>query len=350
MATVAHAARNIRTIVRHYGVRKLNPTNSLDKLPLNILFLTQRRLNLPWQSSLQEILENSRMLRALPNGLRVSYITEQVSAHACVRNPIMLGQRGHVNIWPFPNSTAVPIDGSVVPQDAVEFRDDVYTALNVSSMLISKDADGGLRIAPPPLVVGYSRRAGRSSVLGKGVHAAGTVRRFSDEDETWFSNMLAEETKKQGVELRIFTISAKEKFVQQVNHIQKIGFLVGIHGANLANCIFMRPFGAILEIFPANMVSNCYMAGANSGLAYFNHTARVEASPEESGCTRDEERCWVLTRQRMVKISTKEDRDKIQSYMQKGVARLIDLNKRFGQSGIPVEFDRVSSTYSIIGV
>lgn len=288
------------------------------------------------------------MAHALPRGLRVSYITEQKQSHVCVRNPVLMGQRGHVNVWPFPNATAVVTDGSAAPKDAVDFRTDVYDALGIQTSAITRDTRGAVQtIAPPPLIVAYARRAGRSSVIGMGVHAAGTVRRFSKLDETWFSAMLREETEKRNVKLQVFTTSANDTFEYQVRQMEQVGFVVGIHGANLANCIFMRPFGAIMEIFPAKMFSSCYIAGSNSGLRYFEHEAKVEATPQESGCAPDERLCWRLTRQRMVKISTTEDRRVIRKHVQDGIEHLIELNQNF-PDGIPVEYDAISSTYSIV--
>lgn len=347
IAMVAHAAVNIETIVAHYGKNRIFPRDAFRTLPLNVLFLSRRRFSLPWQLSLEQILMSGRVARVLPNGVRVSYLAEQSSSYVCVRNPVLMGQRGHTNAWPFPNATEIALDGSEVPSDAIDFRNDVYTALRLRPAPISRGVDGVLRIPPPPLVVGYSQRAGRESIVGMGVHAAGTVRRFSDEDEQWFSEMLHNETMAGGVGLQTFLTTAEDTFEHQVRRMEKIGFVVGIHGANLANCIFMRPFGALFEIFPANMSSSCYFGGSNSGLAYFEHAARVKATPQESGCTEEEVRCFTLARQRLVKIGTREDRDLIRQRVQQGIEHLLRLNSKY-KNGVPVVYDRVSATYRII--
>lgn len=348
IAHVAHAVSNVHTVLAHYGFHKLNPQNASRTLPLNVLFLNQRRSNLPWQVSLETILANGRMSRIFPKGLRVSYIAETSASHVCVENPVLLGQRGHVNAWPFPNSSEIVCDGTQVPKDAIEFRQDVYSALDIQPPAMFHDSDGNVHLNPPPLVLGYARRAGRTSTVGMGVHAAGTARRFSDEDEIWFSEMLQNETKASGIEFREFLTTPDETFAEQVKKLEQIGFVVGIHGANLANCIFMRPMGALLEIFPANVYSPCYIAGSNSGLAYFVHEANVEASPEESGCSKDEKRCWKLTRQRLVKIGTKKDRDVIRNYVRSGINHLLRIHKKYG-NGVPVKYNPLSANYEING-
>lgn len=344
ISTVAHAVNNIHIILAHYGLHKLRPSDALEKYPLNLLFLTQRRSKLPWQISLETILINGRMSRVVPKGIQVSFITEKPGTHVCIENPVLLGQRGHVNAWPFPNSTEIALDGTQVPKDAIHFREDVYSALGINPGPMFRHENGALYLHPPPLVLGYARRAGRSSAIGMGVHAAGTVRRFSDVDEAWFTQMLTNETRAAGLQFRDILTTPDETFVEQVKKVEKVGFIVGIHGANLANCIFMRPMTALLEIFPANVDSSCYIAGSNSGLAYFKYEAELEASPQESGCSKAEKRCWKLTRQRMVKIGTERDRTTIRNYVRLGIAHLIRLNKDYPH-GIPVHYDLLSSYY-----
>lgn len=347
IAFVTHAAANIHTIIDHFGENRLTPPDSMTRYPLSILFMTQRRANLPWQDSLERVLTRGRIAHILPKGLRMSYLTNTSSSYVCVRNPVLMGQRSHVNAWPFPNVTEIALDGTAVPRASIEFRSDVYSALHIEPAPISPIGKDGVRhIPPPPLVVAYARRPGREANIGMGVHAAGTVRRFSEDDEQWFVEMLRVETQAANVELQVFTGTAEDSFDLQVKRMEKVGFVVGIHGANLANCIFMRPFGALFEIFPANAYSTCYVAGANSGLAYFVHFAKVEASPDESGCSAKEIRCHVLKRQRLVKISTEEDREGIRENIRRGIQHLVDMNLRYPQ-GVPVEFDRLSGTYQI---
>lgn len=348
IAAVAHAVVNLPTILAHYGLHKLNPPNALDDYPLNILFLSQRRSGFPWQSGLETVLTSGRMSRVFPRGLQVSFISDQSSSHVCIENPVLMGQRGHVNAWPFPNSSEIVLDGSQVPKDSIEFRQDVYSALDIQPPPIFRDDHGLLRIRVPPLALGYAKRGGRSSVVGAGVHAAGTVRRFSDDDEAWFLDMLTNETRSREIELHEFLTTSDETFADQVKKTEKVGFIVGIHGANLANCIFMRPMGVLLEIFPANVSSSCYIGGSNSGLAYLVHEAQVKASPQESGCSIDENRCWKLSRQRLVKIGTKGDRDALRDLVRRGISYLTWINVNF-PDGVPVRYDPLTSYYVFNG-
>lgn len=365
IATVSHVASNIDTIISHFGPDRIRPVDARDALPLNILFTRRRRKDIPWANNLERALFEGRIASALPKGTKVSYLTDLASAgskYACVRNPISMGQRGHVNAWPFANSSEINLDGSQVPRDSIGFRSDVYKYVGVDEppmhLLNEREADSEKanqtfgkivgRVPVPPLVLGYSKRQGMNSTVGSGVHVAGTVRRFSEDDEEWFTEMLTYETKKVGVALKVFTPSPEEPFDLQVRRMVDVGFVVGIHGANLVNSLFMRPFGAFFEIFPANMKSMCYKAGANSGLKYLKHYAVVEATPEESGCDTSNHRCFQITRQRMVKISTEKDREGIRQNVRSGLRHIIQLNNDYSsQGGVPVTYNWVTGTYDI---
>lgn len=348
MSMVANVAANIRTILQH---STQTPVSLLDERPLNILFYAP--VNLPWQASFERVMLQGRLRHVSPHGVRVRRLTQMDGRHVCVRHPVSLGQRGHVNAWPFANSSVVSLQGSTVPVDAVAMRADIYQALSISPPPSTSTTDNATttttttRIVAPPLVLGYSRRAGRDSVVGNGVHAAGTVRRFSDADEAWFEAMLRNETQAAGIGLTTFVTTADESFDEQVRRMTGIGFLVGIHGANLANGLFMRPFAALLEILPADTVSLCYIGGSNSGLKYMAHSALVQASAEESGCAPDESRCQTLPRQRMVKIGTRQDRQDIVRHVRDGIDHIVRLNAKYGQSGVPVVHDVFDDVYRI---
>lgn len=375
IATVSHVVSNLDNIIAHFGPERINPHNAREVLPLNIIFMNRRRINLPWQLSLERALSRGRIATTFPKGVKITYLPElheSGSKYACILNPISMGQRGHVNAWPFVNSTEILLDGSRIPRDAVEFRRDIYKYFDIKVPPIitsreeygncSHDNEGNCaddddgepfrqvvgRMPVPPLVLGYSRRLGLNASVGKGVHEVGTVRRFSEIDEQWFMDLLARETKLMGIKLITFTPSPDETFEAQVRRMVDIGFVVGIHGANLVNNLFMRPFGAMFEIFPANSDSMCYKAGANSGLAYFSHHASEEATPEESGCSPSQTRCRKLKRQRMVKIHTKRDRREIQRKIRMGIDHIITLNKRYkNKGGIPVLYNWVTGSYDI---
>lgn len=365
-ATVAHVASNIDTIISHFGPERIRPVDARDALPLNILFMRRRRQQIQWSNNLERALFEGRIASVLPEGVKISYLTDLAlrgTKYACVRNPISLGQRGHVNAWPFANSSEIKLDGSQVPRDSIGFRSDVYKYAGVDEppihLLTEREADSEKgnqtfgqivgRVPVPPLVLGYSKRQGMNSTVGGSVHAGGTVRRFSEEDEQWFTDMLTYETNKAGVALKVFTPSPEEPFDLQVRRMVDIGFVVGIHGANMVNSLFMRPFGAFFEIFPANTNSMCYKAGANSGLKYSKHYALVEATPEESGCPVSNNRCYEISRQRMVKIGTAKDRESIRRKVRSGLRHINRLNNEYGaQGGVPVKYNWVTGTYDIV--
>lgn len=364
-ATVAHVASNIDTIISHFGPDRIRPADARGALPLNILLMRRRRQDIPWANNLERALFEGRIASVLPAGVKISYLTDLAfkgTKYACVRNPISMGQRGHVNAWPYTNSSEIKLDGSQVPRDSIGLRSDVYKYAGVDEPPMhsfnEREADSEKenqkfgqivgRMPVPPLVLGYSKRQGMDGTVGSGVHVAGTVRRFSEEDEEWFTDMLTYETKKAGVALKVFTPSPEEPFELQVRRMVDIGFVVGIHGANMVNSLFMRPFGAFFEIFPANMNSMCYKAGANSGLKYLKHYALVEATPEESGCSASNHRCFEITRQRMVKIGTEKDRESIRRNVRSGLRHIIQLNNVYSdQGGVPVTYNWVTGTYGI---
>lgn len=313
---------------------------------VNLMFRSWRNEN-AWQDSVLNV-----MLRRLSrNGFNVTvhYIQKNNhSRHTCLRNAVVLGRRGHMNVWPFPNSTEVPFDGFGVPSDAVAFKRAFYEAYGLDVRLPRRGENGSLISELPPLVVGYSRRMGKKEVGGS-VHLSSTGRVFNATDEKWFTDMLRNETTRAGVALHMFTTSSRETLREQVQNIARVGFVVGIHGANLVNSIFMYPFGGLMEILPHGARSFCYEAGSNSGLAYFRHTATVPATPEESGCTSAKAQCHTLLRQRMVKISAAVDREAIRSKVRQGIQRLVHLHKMY-PDGIPVRYNRETSYFDIVEV
>lgn len=262
---------------------------------------------------------------------------------------VVMGIRAHVNLWPFLNATDVPVDGRGVPKAALRFKQRFYEEFEIEGKRIEEDKgeSGGKMVSElPPLVVGYSRRLGIEDSVGKSVHAGGTKRRFNKEDEEWFGEMLEEECERGGVRLKVFTITGDESLREQVRNIVDVGFLVGIHGANLVNGVFMRPFGSLFEIQPNGSASPCYISGANSGLAYWKHESLLRATMEESGCEPDDEHCRTKLRQRLVKIGTESDRMEIRRIVRMGIDRLNELHRSF-PDGIPVVYNESTAYYDV---
>lgn len=326
-------SRNPELVPSHITVLFRIPKEQLDRNPWGV-----RLLNF--------LLER----RVLPKGIKVKiqFLDDEQTMprteHVCMRNALVLGRRGHVNLWPFPNSTAVPVDGLSVPHDAVLFKRAVYEA----SQLRLRLPEGRRGISElPPLVLGYAKRLSNLKDVGSGVMPPGLVRQFSAEDEQWFGDMLKNETKNAGIGLHVFTTSGTEQLEEQVKNIAKVGFVVGIHGANLVNSVFMLPFGGLLEILPNSVSSRCYVGGMNSGLAYYRHESTEIASPEESECTAKNELCQESPRYRRVKLGSAVDRDTVQTFVKQGIQHLKRLHRKYPH-GIPVQYNEETNYYDII--
>lgn len=263
---------------------------------------------------------------------------EEEEGWSCMRKAVVLGLRGHVNVWPYGNDSAVPTDGRSVPAEAVRVREAVYAAASVT------DVFDGERLRLPPLRLGYARRVGAADLeagnLGANVAVRGTERRFSDEEEEWFVGMLREECERGGVDFGAFT-TRDEGFEEQVRNIAQYGVVAGIHGANLVNGMFVRPFGGVIEVVPAGVGSLCYVGGMNSGLAYW----RIEGEGGELQCDRREIECRLRLRQRVVGIGTQKER--LRASVREAVGHLNELWRRFPGGSAPVTRDDVEDRWHI---
>lgn len=127
----------------------------------------------------------------------------------------------------------------------------------VSSLI--RDPPGALLLALPPWIIAYAAREARSQ------------RRLSDFDENWICQFLESKTRKRNFEFLNISFSSQQSLSAQVNSICNVGFLIGVHGANLANSMLMKGGSALFEIFPNQYVKHYYSNGGNSGLRYSSH-------------------------------------------------------------------------------
>lgn len=296
-----------------------------------------------WQRQLMQTIITTH-LQPLGLNTRVYYLRSNTAFdNVCVRNAVVLGLRGNLNMWAFMNSSAMPLDGYSAPADAVWFKRIIYEAFHIPSRLPTEDHPIS---ELPPLVVGYARRdAPRDPPPGKYVEKFLT-RRFSDEDETWLLEMLKNETRSAGVDLHVFTTPEGEPLETQVKNIVQVGFLVGIHGANLVNSMFMHPFGALFEISPALVREECYMGGMNSGLAYWRHEVSELATSEESGCRPWDNLCRDKLTLRRVKLRAESDRRITREYVQKGIMHIVNLHQVYPE-GVPVRLNPSTSLFDV---
>lgn len=360
---VAFVAAHLDALLSDWGLQNVlesdgrlyfGPGESGVPRSVNFLFKGQANRNL-WQKGLLEAVLEVRVSQ-LGFNLRFEYLSDRdfssASKYTCLRNAIILGFRGHVNVWPFANDTAIPTDGSSVPVEALEVKEAVYRAAGLPGLDVrsGESKAGRRRLRLPPLMVGYARRLGtedtEAAPLGENV-PRGTLRRFSLEDERWFVGMLKNETERAGVGLHVFTTTATEEFEDQVRNIEKVGLVVGIHGANLVNAMFMRPFGGLLELLPFGVMSRCYVAGSNSGLASWSFTASAPAREGDGGpemCDSRELVCRLKFRQRGVFLGTTGDREKVAELVREAVEYLARLHAKF-PDGVPVVLDEGSGRY-----
>ncbi|CDF34943.1 unnamed protein product [Chondrus crispus] len=268
------------------------------------------------------------------------------SGHLCFRNALIMGRRGHYDVWPFPNSTEVPLDGFSVPEEAVSLKRTVYKNLDIRTRLPSAHHQQAKTAVSevPPLTVAYAKREGKPS--SDGHYKAGAMRKFFDDDEKWFADMLKNETDAAGAKLVVISASSAQNLTTQVKDIFQAGFIVGIHGANLVNSMFMLPFGVLMEIFPNSVDHKCYMAGSNSGLKYLSFEASEQAGVVESGCYYKDSFCKSDPRQRRVKLGAIADRTMVRELFKEGIQHLLQLRRRF-PDGIPVRYNRGTMYFEI---
>jgi Glycosyltransferase 61 len=60
-------------------------------------------------------------------------------------------------------------------------------------------------------------------------------------------------------------------FAEQVSAIEEAGVVIGVHGANLVNAMFMPPLSVLFELFPFQFTHGMYEEGGAAGLKYFSY-------------------------------------------------------------------------------
>lgn len=328
----------------------------IGPLPVTILFRGKLPRDLGnWQAELLQAILDFRISKA---GVDASVTAlNEGSNHmrrelVCARSSLFIGNRSDINIWPFPSARYPNDGGTEVGVEAVGFRHAVYSAMEVNTSLPPMTS-GALETSInqtvfdlPPLAVGYARRNLQPDA-SNGMPQLGTKRRFSDSDELWFESMLREEAEVANMTYTRLQVSGKTAVAEQVRMFSGVGFVAGIHGANLMNAIFMKPFSAMLEVFPARNLP-CYAAGANSGLAYYQYSPTKRASGEQSGCTEEHRTCWLYAHNRRVLISDEADRIALRALVKDGLNHILSIRKKFEhRGGVPVLYDRELAEFKI---
>lgn len=307
---------------------------------------------------------------------------QTVGTSYCSTRSIIMGPRQGVNLWPFPtgkkiayteisNKTLSLNDGSTstqqsishfpiqslsnqpnIPVEALAWRVSSYIHANLSTK-ISHSVLHGNRFAPaelwvdlPPLVVGYARRNTKPDPPPGQPMRGGPIRRLSDADEEWLMSMMRNESVKEGFEFRMIQTTVAMPIVQQVSIFHGTGVVVGLHGANLVNSIFMPPFSSLVEISPINLP--CYNGGMNSGLLAWRVITNRPATPEESSCPPNHQRCKNSILERRVLLDEETVRARVNYAVRQAIENIKFIRRRFRKLGaVPVLLDEEGSTYFI---
>lgn len=353
LGTISHILSALPYIHTSFGNA---PQNRSSPLQVTLLFLGHSpKHEGQWQFELLQTIINTRLVKAQVNATIVSMQDDPYKMSSqlmCARSSLLIGNRSNINIWPFPSTLYPTTNGYEVGVEAIAFRHAVYTAMGIDTLLPPMTFGAFENFSTyalfdlPPLTIGYARRNSKPDAQ-EGKPQLGTKRRFSDADDKWFESMLNEEAFLANMTITTLQVSKETPIKEQVRMFSKVGFVAGIHGANLMNSIFMNPFSALLEIFPA-LSLQCYFAGANSGLAYYKYSPVRKATPKQSGCTEEHPTCWSYPHNRRVLISDPSDRIALRSLVRQGIQHVLTLHSNFRKfGGVPVVYDKNLSLFRI---
>ncbi|KAA8496046.1 hypothetical protein FVE85_2201 [Porphyridium purpureum] len=232
-----------------------------------------------WMINLHALL--AELLEAV-DGMPPRAISHKISsskAHkdplTCYHRAIVLGKEGDFDAMMFLNDSAVQTleeagreaeNYPLLTRDQLIFKAHVYETLRtrgdgqqlpkVSKLTGNQFRDDvTLHVTPPPLSVIYILRSELSKrVMPPDIHES-------------LVHRLDALCKSKGVTFRAERFE-KKSFKEQVRMMRSSGLVIGIHGANLVNTIFMPPLSAVLEIFPFHYKRRYYLGGSNSGVYY----------------------------------------------------------------------------------
>jgi len=97
----------------------------------------------------------------------------------------------------------------------------------------------------------------------------GSRRLITPESRLRLLEILSKETVDRGYELEVVRFENKT-FKEQVKLMRDAALVVGVHGANLVNCIFMPPLSAMLELFPFRFYHPMYVEAGRGGVKYYS--------------------------------------------------------------------------------
>lgn len=297
----------------------------------------------------------------------------------CAKSGILLGMRTNVYLPPFPlyssnhlwpflakNSS---LGGGItthtlqfqVPVESVLFRAAVYEYANITTIMNTTNLldnsspcfyncdlklPRNVLLDLPPNVLGYSRRNTAPDPPPGEPVTVGPSRRFSDFDENWYVNMLKEECTISNAKFMTLQNLSDITFKDQMVLFHQIGYVVGIHGANLLNMIAMPAFGGMFEVSAVHVP--CYADGSNSGLAFWSYKPMKVASIEDSLCADWDWFCHHSANWRRVLIDDEIDKDEIRKGVKHGLQYINEFRMAFQHlGGVPVVLNETTMHYVV---
>lgn len=101
------------------------------------------------------------------------------------------------------------------------------------------------------------------------LHRAST-RSFSVDGLALFESTMRRIGERAGFSYRLLDVAGMT-FPQQIEAVAGAGIVVGIHGTQMLNALFLPPGASVLEIFPYRFTSRLFEGGSGAGLHYAQH-------------------------------------------------------------------------------
>lgn len=101
------------------------------------------------------------------------------------------------------------------------------------------------------------------------LHRAST-RSFSADGLDLFESTIRRIAKRAGFGYRLLDVAGMT-FPQQIEAVASAGIVVGIHGTQMLNVLFLPSGASVLEIFPYRFTSKLFEGGSGAGLHYAQH-------------------------------------------------------------------------------
>lgn len=98
----------------------------------------------------------------------------------------------------------------------------------------------------------------------------GRQRVFEEDGLKKIIELMTKVAKEKGYEMNVVMFDGMS-FVEQINQVREASIVVGIHGANLVNTMFLPALSVLIEVMPYGFNHEMYKQGGNAGLKYFVH-------------------------------------------------------------------------------